>query len=872
MKNIIQKLNGIWTASIQRQLMLGIILVHAALMTIFVYDLVTRQQNFLHSQSISQAHSLANTLAANSVSWVLSNDVVGLEEIVQSQINYPDLEYAMVLSPKGRVLAHTDEMKIGLYTNDSVSRKLLSQKKQKYLLVNSTKIIDVASPIFSNGKFIGWARVSLGQEKIISGLNIITRNGMIYTFLAILVGSLFAYFMARGITKGLKHLVYVADGIQDGNLNLRSTLSRKDELGQLSDDFNLMLEAINKGKRDLQTLIENSPALIYAKDLDGRYIFINNKWEQLFAKNIDGGVIGKTDYDIFEKDIAKGFVRNDQAVIKAKHAINSEETAPLEDGIHTYVSIKFPLFDDNKDIYAICGISTDITERKKLDENLLASEQHLNLYREQSPLASIEWDTDFRVKYWNNAAEQIFGYTFEEVKGRNPLEFLIPNEIKTNIEDVWNALINQKGGTTSINENITKDGQHVLCEWHNTALIDEAGNVIGAASIGQDITKRQRKEEQLRRSQKMEALGKLTGGIAHDYNNMLGVILGYAELLSQRLSEQPELEKYAKEIHRSGTRGANLTKKLLSFSQQKENEATVENINTLIEKQHLMLEKSLTARIKLILELDNDLWPVLIDGNDLEDTILNMCINAMHAIDGNGKITITTENKNIKSINAKLLNLTPGDYVLLSVIDTGCGMDDTIIEKIFDPFFTTKGEFGSGLGLSQVYGFVERSKGVVKVYSEKNHGSRFTFYFPRFVGTDHVAPSNITTKVNKNNLTGTETILIVDDEPSLLKLTSEILSQHGYRVLKTEISREVLEILDKEHVDLLVSDIIMPDMDGATLASLVQEKYPFVKIQLASGYSEHHINSLDPDLYANLLHKPYNSHDLLIRIRELLDN
>lgn len=869
MKNIIYTIKSFWTASIQRQLMLGIILVHAILMTVFVYDLVNRQQDFLHNQSIEQAHSLTETLAANSVSWVLANDIFGLEEILHSQKRYPDLKYAMVLSPEGRVLGHTDDNKIGLYLSDKISYLLLTSEKQQHSLINTKNTIDVASPIFSNNKFIGWARVGLGQDKITSGLNIITRNGILYTLIAIFIGALFAFFMAKGITKGLKHIVDVAEGIKNGNPNLRSTLSRNDELGQLSSDFNLMLETINKGKNYLQGIMDNSPAVIYAKDTNGHYIFINQKWEQLFDKN-NKGIIGKTDYDLFSKEIADKFVASDKEVLKTRCATESEEITSHDGKTHTYMSVKFPLFNDTNNIYAICGILTDITERKNMEENLLSSEQHLKLYREQSPLASIEWDTDFQVIYWNNAAEKMFGYSFEEVKGKNPFDFLIPENVAVDVKKIWDMLITQSGGTTSINENITKDGRIILVEWHNTPLIDESGIIIGAASIGQNITERKQQEKQLRRSQKMEALGKLTGGIAHDYNNMLGVVLGYSELLNDMLSEQPNLAKYVHEIHHAGERGAKLTKKLLDFSRQKGGDATTLNINTLLNNQQHMLEKTLTARIKLILDLEANPWLVWLDSGDLEDTILNMSINAMHAIDGNGQLTIQTRNQSINTTNAWLLQLEPGDYLQLSIIDTGCGIDDITKEKIFDPFFSTKGEFGTGLGLSQAYGFVERSNGTIRVYSEENHGTRFTLYFPRFLGNEAKQPLTMTG--NNRSLTGNETILVVDDEPALLDLTALLLSQQGYQVLKTKSSKQALEILKSESINLLLSDVIMPDMDGYELATIVQKKYPSVKIQLASGFNDdRHKNNIDKTLHQNLLHKPYHTHTLLKRIRKLLD-
>lgn len=379
-----------------------------------------------------------------------------------------------------------------------------------------------------------------------------------------------------------------------------------------------------------------------------------------------------------------------------------------------------------------------------------------------------------------------------------------------------------------------------------------------------------KKDEQLRLSQKMDALGKLTGGVAHDYNNMLGVIIGYAELLKNALSEQPKLFKYAHEVIHAGERSSKLTKKLLAFSRQKTPESDRVDINVLLKNQQHMLEKTLTVRIKLAFDLANDLWPVWLDASDTEDAILNMCINAMHAIEDNGQLTIRTSNEHFSEVDAQSLSLAAGDYVALSITDTGSGMDEVTKEKIFDPFYSTKGDKGTGLGLSQVYSFVGRSNGEIKVYTELDHGTQFTLYFPRYNKNRRVDPS--TQDIQPSEFGGDESILIVDDESALLGLTCEILQQRGYNTHSAEGGKQALRILENESIDLLISDIVMPEMDGFQLISIVQEKYPTVKIQLASGFvDDRHADTVDDSLRNNLLLKPFNSRTLLQRVRVLLD-
>lgn len=247
----IKAIRSFWTSSIQRQLIFGIALVHAVLMSIFVFDMVERQTKFLHLQAIEQASSLAETLAANSTSWVLANDIIGMEELIASQSKYPSLKYAMLLNHDGKVLGHTNKIHVGRYANDENSKILLKAEESIQTLTNTQKLIDIAAPIFANGQQIGWARVGLGQDQNIAGLRIITRDGALYTAIAIVIGILFAVLMAKGLTKGLRELVNVSSRIQHGEYDLRADLQRDDEVGQLAIDFNQMLDTLSNARAEL---------------------------------------------------------------------------------------------------------------------------------------------------------------------------------------------------------------------------------------------------------------------------------------------------------------------------------------------------------------------------------------------------------------------------------------------------------------------------------------------------------------------------------------------------------------------------------------------------------------------------------------------
>ncbi len=396
------------------------------------------------------------------------------------------------------------------------------------------------------------------------------------------------------------------------------------------------------------------------------------------------------------------------------------------------------------------------------------------------------------------------------------------------------------------------------------------GKVNFLVAEARDATRRRLAEEHSKRSQKMDALGKLVGGIAHDYNNMLGVILGYAELLEMKYEgTEDESEDYITEIIRAGERGRVLTRKMLTFSKSESSNPTTCDTNQVLLDLKDMLSKSLTASIKLNYDLYDHAWPIFLDVHELEDAILNMSINAKYAMPKGGSLTITTQNTYISRDEAKLLGLAANDYLKLCITDTGCGMDEDTKSHIFDPFFTTKGDAGNGLGLSQVFAFTERSSGVINIYTQLGEGSQFSLYFPRYNETqktnvsfdNHSAPQ----------LTGDDRILVVDDEPALRELAKQILTHFGYQVITACSGEAALKILASQNIDLMLSDIIMPNMDGYQLSRLVAEQYPTVKIQLASGFSDNRHTDSDLHLRQNMLHKPYSSKELLTSIRLLLD-
>jgi len=523
----------------------------------------------------------------------------------------------------------------------------------------------------------------------------------------------------------------------------------------------------------------------------------------------------------------------------------------------------------------------NISTRQDAQKKLLAKETEQREILNSIVDGVITVDEHNTILSFNNVAERLFGYNAAEAIGSD-LSIVIPEHFQVaHIKGMENYLKTGSGGIIGIEGGIELEGKHK--DGHCFPLRLSLGELPTTISgkrrfIGtcQDLTEQKQNEEQLRRSQKMDALGKLTGGIAHDYNNMLGVIIGYSELLHSQLKEGDELLDYVKEITRAGQRGVKLTKKLLSFSRQRAADAEVVDLNSILLDEQHMLEKILTARIKLDFDLTEQELLINIDAGELEDAVVNVSINAMHSIANNGVFTIKTCRKQLNEKEANILQLKQGEYALLSLTDTGSGMSNTIKEQIFEPFYSTKGELGTGLGLSQVYAFVERSNGAIKVESELQAGSCFTLYFPLCLEEKIEDEKNNGDNEKKDYLAksynGTENILIVDDEDGLRNLMSEVLSRSGYHVFSAGSGKQALDILSEHSIDVMISDVVMPEMDGYELATIVQENYPDSKILLASGFTDQRqIKMTDTVLHDNLLVKPYTSKELLKKIRELLD-
>jgi two-component system cell cycle sensor histidine kinase/response regulator CckA len=598
----------------------------------------------------------------------------------------------------------------------------------------------------------------------------------------------------------------------------------------------------------LQGITEGTTDAVFVKDLVGRYLMINSAGASFLGRGV-AEILGKDDTEVFSPEAGRAIMARDRAVVQSGEAQTYEEPASSEGVSRIYLSTKGPYRDPNGQVIGLLGICRDITERKRAEEEIRQSQQKLRIHFEHTPLAVVEWDLEFRVAAWNPAAERMFGYTREEAMGKHA-SFIVPPHFRQHVDEVWKQLLQQSGGTRSTNDNVTKSGRHISCEWYNTPLVDDPGRVLGVASLAQDVTERVALEERLRQSQKMEAIGRLAGGVAHDFNNLLTVILGYAQILADGVPAGSRLANSTGQIKSAAERAAGITRQLLAFSRKQVLSPRIINLNDTMMNLDSLLRRLIGEDIEVLTVADNDLGSVKADPGQIEQIIMNLALNARDAMPRGGKLTLETANTPLDEIYASEHQpVASGSYVMLAVSDTGLGMSPEVQARIFEPFFTTKevGK-GTGLGLSTVYGIVKQSGGYIWVYSEPDRGTTFKIYFPR---VDQPAERLGADRRPNQALRGTETILLVEDDPE-----------------------EGLAVANSHHqgIRLLITDVVMPGMNGRQLAEQILKISPTTRVLYISGYTNNaivHYGVLDAGLW--FLPKPFTLSALVGKVREVLD-
>ena len=530
-----------------------------------------------------------------------------------------------------------------------------------------------------------------------------------------------------------------------------------------------------------------------------------------------------------------------------------------------------PIRDQNDKLTGVSEIGRDFSARKKMDEALRNSEAKFRSLIENSPYGILQTTPDGRILQANPAVAAMLGYGSEtEVLGLN-----MSTDVYRNSDD-RNIIIRQFANHNYAKNELEwkrKDRKSITVCTSGHAVRDQKGTVDHYEVFVEDVTNLRVLESQFRQAQKMEAVGLLSGGIAHDFNNLLGVIIGYTEILQQELGSTSGLRKYAKEIDRAAGRAASLVRQLLAFSRQQVLEPKVLSLNNVLSEMEMMLHSLIGEDIGLTTDLAPDLWRVRADQGQIEQVIMNLVVNARDAMPQGGRLMLGTANVAFDEVLASQHPpMVPGSYVVVTLTDTGAGMDKETQARIFEPFFTTKGrDKGTGLGLAVVYGVVKQSGGYILVYSEPGSGTTFKIYLPRVqaaleearLGEGSVSPSK-----------GSETILLVEDEESLRELTRDLLVQGGYTVLTANSGPQTLEVVHAHqgNIHLLLSDVVLPGIRGPELASKVSASRPEVKVLFMSGYTDYSVGA-NGELEAGrfFLSKPFTRNALLGKVRQVLD-
>ena len=555
-----------------------------------------------------------------------------------------------------------------------------------------------------------------------------------------------------------------------------------------------------------------------------------------------------------------------------------------KDGTTLWVQLSAYASQDPEGEWVCRCMLSDITERKLAEKVLRESEER---YRTVADF-TYDWECwiapDRRFIYCSSSCERITGYRAEEFeKDPDLLRAITHPDDQDQFLHHMNSLTNPDTGPHEIEARIFARSGEVCWVSHICRTVyGSDGTFLGRRACNRDITERKHREEEMSRlqaqfqqAQKMESVGRLAGGVAHDFNNMLGIILGYAELALDKVDPGQSLHSNLEEIRKAANRSADLTRQLLAFARKQVIAPSVLDLNETVEGMLNMLRRLIGEDIDLAWLPGAGLWPVKVDPSQIDQILANLCVNARDAIAGEGKVTVETENVAFDAAYcAAHVGFITGEYVLLAVSDNGCGMDKEMLAHIFEPFFTTKGVGqGTGLGLSTVYGAVKQNNGFLNVYSEPGQGTTCKIYLPRHVGKDEQIQKKEGPAEPIRH--GYETILLVEDEPELLEMIKLMLEMQGYAVLAASAPGEAIRLAEVHsgEIHLLMTDVIMPEMNGRDLARNLQSLYPKIRRLFMSGYTANviaHHGILDPGV--NFIQKPFSIKDLAAKVRKALGN
>ncbi len=637
------------------------------------------------------------------------------------------------------------------------------------------------------------------------------------------------------------------------------------------DELKQVGEALEKAK----VFLDNMSDIAYRTDDRGNLVWVNSSVER---------VTGLLPEEVIGKSFTPLFIESDHASIRDVYkrtlmGESLENTLTFKSGLTCHFT-SLPMRNDKGEIIGTFGVGRDITDRIIAENALKESEKRLEKAQVVAKIGSWEYDLSTGKVWGSEEAFRIYDIKRES-------EFLPLDEVESHIMDakrVNQALVDliTKGDDYDIEFQIIKHGSQSLATIHSIAELvkDDQGNPVKVVGVIQDITDKKAREEenskllaQLQQAQKMESVGRLAGGVAHDFNNMLGVILGHIEMAMDEVIPSQAIYSDLLEIQKAAKRSADLTQQLLTFARKQTVSPEVLNLNDVVEDMLRMLKRLIGEDIEMGWNPGGGLWPVKMDRSQIHQMLANLCVNGRDAISGTGKIVMATQNAVFDEGSVPCREGSRHDeFVMISVSDDGCGMDEETVRKLFEPFFTTKGiGKGTGLGLSTVDGIVKQNEGFIDVFSKPGHGTRFEIYLPRYVGES----ASVQSGAEKESVPrGGENVLLVEDEEAMRETAKRVLERLGYRVIEADTPGKALKLAEEHagEIDLLLTDLVMPEMNGKQLSERLLSHYPQLKVLFTSGYTAdvigHHVGL---DRGVPFLRKPFSIQELAGKVREVLD-
>ena len=623
----------------------------------------------------------------------------------------------------------------------------------------------------------------------------------------------------------------------------------------------------------LSKVMEVLPVGLWLADAEGRLIRSNAAGRRIWGAE---PLVPPEEYGVFRaRRLPSGeeLAPEDWALVETirdgRTILNELLEIDAFDGAkRTILNSTAPVLDDEGKIQAAVIVNVDVTDQRKTE----AERERLMAAIEQAVETVIITAPDDTIQYVNPAFEAATGYARHEALGQTPRILKSGRQDGAFYRDLRETIASGRTWSGRM-VNRRKDGSLFTEEATISPVFDAGGEIVNYVAVKRDITAHLRLEDQFRQAQRLESVGRLAGGVAHDFNNILSVILGYGELAMEKVPPDDALHDDLEKILEAAGRSRDITRQLLAFARKETIAPETLDLNVTVEGMLKMLRRLIGENIDLSWRPAAGLWPVKMDPSQIDQLLVNLCVNARDSITDVGKSTIET---NMVTFNREYCTdnegVVPGDFVMLGVSDDGCGMDRETLDMIFEPFFTTK-EMGrgTGLGLATVYGIVKQNKGFIHVYSEPGKSTTFKLYLPRFAGA-----SADTRKPPSDEIPGGrgETILVTEDEAPILKLAMKMLGTLGYTVLAAGTPTEAIRLAEAhpQEISLLITDVVMPEMNGRELAGRLQALYPKLRCLFISGYTANviaHRGVLEAGV--NFLQKPFSRKDLALKVRSALD-